>query len=205
MQDPELKSALQVRRKKLAAEIQSLTRQLKACDTMLAGLESGGNTPTEIPAGEDGAADRAAPSAASENLPRANALPEEPPDPAPTLKILAPPPLSENQAPPSPPIAAVPQNDPPRYAPTPEELAEITALANSNKRGRRMARVELAIAECGDTFSLHDVMKVFRTQFGWRGNPVADMIASAFWKVVQKRGYRIIRTGTGRSPTIYGK
>ena len=97
------------------------------------------------------------------------------------------------------------ESEPPSYAPSPEELAEITALASSNKRGRRMARVEMAIAECSETFSLHDVMKVFRTKFGWRGNPHSDQIASAFWKVVQKRGYRVIKTGTGRSPTIYGK
>ena len=132
-------------------------------------------------------------------------LPEEPTVPAPTLTILTPPPPPENQAPPPPLIAVAVESEPPSYAPSPEELAEITALASSNKRGRRMARVEMAIAECSETFSLHDVMKVFRTKFGWRGNPHSDQIASAFWKVVQKRGYRVIKTGTGRSPTIYGK
>lgn len=194
MQEPQLKTAIQNRRKKLAAEIQSLTRQLKACDTMLAGLESGANTLAEIPPPENGSADLiAAAPATPENSPAANALLEEPPASPPRPEIPASPPVVPRE------------NAPPRYAPTPEELAEMTALANSNKRGRRMARVELAIAECGDIFSLRDIMDVFRTKFGWRGNPHADQIASAFWKVVQKRGYRVIKTGAGRSPTIYGK
>jgi len=196
MQEPQLKTALQNRRKKLAAEIQSLTHQLKACDTMLAGLESGANTLAEIPPPEDGPVDFTAAAAATpENSPAANALLEEPPSS---------PPRPEIPASPSPPVVPR-ENAPPRYVPTPEELAEMTALADSNKRGRRMARVELAIAECGDTFSLRDIIDVFRTKFGWRGNPHADQIASAFWKVVQKRGYRVIKTGAGRSPTIYGK
>ena len=69
-----------------------------------------------------------------------------------------------------------------------------------------MAQVELVIIkECADTFSLPDILKGYRKMFGLQGMRASEAIASGLWKVVRKRGYRVIKPGRGRIPTLYGK
>jgi hypothetical protein len=137
VQESELKAALLTRRAKLAEQIKSLTRQLKACDTMLAGLDDG---------------DLTAPTDAEVSA----VLGQNSPAPASIAAVLPPP-----AAPAVPPVPP----PPPKIGPTPEELEQLTALSQSQRRGRRMALVEVAIARCDDHFSLHDIMKVLKSEF----------------------------------------
>ena len=114
----------------------------------------------------------------------------------------APPPVAEPLPPPAEPV----QPPAPKIGPTPEELERLTALADSQRRGRRMALMEVAITRCGDHFSLHDVMNVLKREFNWRGTKeMQDDLASAFWKAVRRRGYILIKAGAGRAASIYGK
>lgn len=186
MKEDELYHQLIERRETLAREIQSLTEQLAACDAMLATLKP---SPRRTPADA-----RAATVAA----PPATIVP-----PVPEAPLATPP----SKITPVPAAPAVPPASirKPLFDPTAEELAEIAALADSTRRGRKMARVELAIAQCGDTFSLTEILEVFKKQFGWRGSPDQRAIALALWKVVQRRGYRVVRQGSGRTLSVYSK
>lgn len=111
----------------------------------------------------------------------------------------------ETRMPPAVPVTPPAPPPVPRYAPTPEEIVQLTELAKSSRKGRCAARVELAILQCGDTFSLRDIMDVFRKQFGWRGNPIMDQIASNLWKVAREKRFKVVSRGAGRSPTVYSK
>jgi outer membrane biosynthesis protein TonB len=201
MQEGDLKSALRARRAKLVADIQSLNRQLKACDTMLAGLESEAEPvePSEVPPvvpPEPIAAVTPAPPVEAPAV----VTPIEPPVPLPVPMAVVEAPVPEPA--PAPPVEMVPASPPPRVFPTPEELAAITARANSSRRGQRTAKVELAIAKCGDTFSVSEVLKILKVE--GRGG-TTDQYASVFWNIVRKRRFKVVKLGSGRAPTIYSK
>ncbi len=101
------------------------------------------------------------------------------------------------------PPAAIPAAKPAWLDPQTRE--ELILRANSRKRGAMEARVELAVAECGDTFSYHDVLARYEATHGEAGDWLAESVGSSLWKLARKRGYRIIKAGTGTLPTIYGK
>jgi hypothetical protein len=176
MAEIDLKTALLTRRARLVEQIKSLTRQLKACDTMLAGLD----------------ADDAPPPTDAEI---SVVLGPSAPNPS-TLPAAAP------VAPPEP-VAPPPPPPPPKIGPSAEELAQLEIIARTDRRGSRIALAELVIARCGDTFSLRDFMDILIHQMHWRGHE--DQMASAFWKAVQRRGYILIKPGSGRTPALYGK
>jgi len=177
----DLRAALIKWRKKLEQEKKSIENQIKACDTVFASL------PPE-------------PTAASEPPENPVASAESSPPPEMTTPALTPPPTGpEPSSAPAPPASTLKQ-------PSAEELAELTALANAETRGSLMARVELVIIkECGDTFSLPDILKGCQKMFGGKGMRASEAISSALWKVVHKRRYRVIKPGRGTTPTLYGK
>lgn len=65
--------------------------------------------------------------------------------------------------------------------------------------------MELAVADCGETFSFHDVLARYQATFGEGGYKLSESVGSTLWKLARKRNYRIVQSGTGTLPTIYGK
>lgn len=68
------------------------------------------------------------------------------------------------------------------------------------------AQVELVVAECGETFTLRDVWERYVKKYGDRPRPrMAESVGSSLWKLARKKGWRVVRTGSGTLPTVYGK
>lgn len=101
--------------------------------------------------------------------------------------------------------AAAPAGKAGQPALTEAERAELTTRAESQQRGYISARVELAIAECGDTFTMHDVTKILCARYGLEASYVKEQVGSSLWKLAHKRGYRVVKPGAGTRPTVYGR
>ncbi len=79
------------------------------------------------------------------------------------------------------------------------------ARFKKQRRGWLTARVEQAIADCGSSFSLSTVLAAYRARFGVSSRPRREIIATTLWKVVRKRGYQVVRRGTGRAQSLYSR
>ena len=82
---------------------------------------------------------------------------------------------------------------------------KLLILAGGKGRGSIQARVELLVAECGETFSIRDVLPKYEATYGKDRYRLTESISSALWKLARKRGYPVVRMGSGTLPTIYRK
>ncbi len=116
---------------------------------------------------------------------------EPPPAPAPVAPVVTPPPAAVPPAPTPPPAPAAPVE------------TEADDRFKQHQRGWLMARVEQAVADCGDTFTLKQVRAAYEARFGAARRMRASSIAAALWKLSRKHGYKIVRRGTGRAHSVY--
>jgi hypothetical protein len=98
----------------------------------------------------------------------------------------------------------VPPSPPPPFF-TEEERMKLLIRAGGNGRGAIQARVELIVAECGETFSIRDVLPKYIATYGKDRYHLPESISSALWKLARNRGYLVVRKGSGTQPTIYRK
>jgi hypothetical protein len=103
-------------------------------------------------------------------------------------------------APPAPP-APVAAPAPPAVPPVPEDYR----AKKTRKRGWVTARIEQLIDESGPTFSYQTLFEAYRAKWGWKSYPTQNSLGATLWKVVQRRGYPVVRQGGGRHVTIYQK
>ena len=132
MQEPEIRESLLAMRRKLVRERESISKQIQACDTLLAGLSAEASAMTSEP-GANGEADvlgKATPGTPAETADPAS---------APTASVEKPPFLSA------------------------EDRMALLIRAGSKGHGAITARVELAVAECGETFTMPEVLERYRS------------------------------------------
>jgi hypothetical protein len=100
----------------------------------------------------------------------------------------------------------------PPATPTVTPIAQAAGRATKRRRGWLTSRVEQAVADCGEQFSLKSVLDAYKARFGWGRDTfdwgrqtTADIIASTLWRIVRKRKYKVVRRGQGRRPALYAK
>lgn len=175
MQENDVRAAVQAMRVRLIEQRDLIERQIQACDTMLAALPEGTAAASPVAC--------SSPALAAEVAAGLSSVPA-----------------------PAGPAAAVPASTAPPAPPLPPEARQaLLVKASSRARGALEARVELAVADCGETFSFHDVLARYQATFGEGGYKLSESVGSALWKLARKRNYRIVQSGTGTLPTIYGK
>lgn len=124
---------------------------------------------------------------------------EPPPAPAPAAPAAATPPAAAVAPAPAPPPAT------PTVPPIAPELLAPYSAPGVHQRGSLAVRVEQAVADCGPTFTVAQVVAAFRARYQTKGKPTRKHIAGTLWRIAHQRGYKILRHGTGRTATLYAK